>query len=317
MEDNRRRWPFWVGIVLGAIVLFAAGGVAGVFLDRALIPAPMVSSVQYENNAARVPRGVVVVEVEADSPAASAGIAVDDEIQAIDGQGVDSSQALVNAIASHKPGDQVTLSILRNAGNQSLEIGVTLGQDPQDSSRAYLGVRIADRVPPQPGAILPFGQGRFSFRGPNSATPPQNRNRQGGNQGFLSACPNGSGPMANARGYCGLLVSAVADGSPAQSAGIRVGDLILDLNGQSIESISGFVDDIGGMKPGASVRLTLYRAGQTQPFDLTITLESNPDSSGKAYLGVTVPGFRSSSQRTPGYPFNGGPFPQPFPRSSS
>jgi S1-C subfamily serine protease len=317
MEDKSRRWPFWVGIVVGAIVLFAAGGVAGVFLDRAMIGAPMASSVRLESNAARLPRGVIVVEVEADSPASNAGIAVNDEIQAIDGQAVDSSQSLVNAITSHKPGDQVTLSILRNAGDQSLEVEVTLGQDPQDSTRAYLGVEIADRTVPQPGAMLPFAGRRSPFREPNFSAPPQNRNRQGEGGGLLSACPNGSGQTPNAQGYCGLLVSSVADGSPAQRAGIRVGDLILDLDGQPIDSVTGFVDDIGGMKPGDAVRLTLYRTGQDQPSDVTITLGSNPDGSGKAYLGVTVPGFRNSGPSLPTYPFNGRRSPTPFPQTSS
>lgn len=87
-----------------------------------------------------VRQGVLVVSVAADSPAAEAGIKVGDVITKVDGQVIGSPRALSNAIAAHKPGDQVTLKVYRPADEETLDIQVTLGARPDDASKAYLGV---------------------------------------------------------------------------------------------------------------------------------------------------------------------------------
>jgi S1-C subfamily serine protease len=51
-----------------------------------------------------------------------------DVITAIDGQNVKSSDDLATAIAAHKPGDQVTVTVLRGGSKQSVK--VTLGTRP-------------------------------------------------------------------------------------------------------------------------------------------------------------------------------------------
>ena len=73
--------------------------------------------------------GAVVVAVEPGGPAARAGIAAGDVIEKIDGAPVGDATALATALAAHKPGDKVTLTILRQDGT-SVPITVTLGQLP-------------------------------------------------------------------------------------------------------------------------------------------------------------------------------------------
>ncbi|MDO9087627.1 MAG: trypsin-like peptidase domain-containing protein [Anaerolineaceae bacterium] len=88
-------------------------------------------------------QGVLVVEVQAGSPADEAGIRGSDRVFELDGQeimiggdvitaidniGVDGIQALRMELSKYNPGDVVTLSILRN-GN-ALQIEVTLGERP-------------------------------------------------------------------------------------------------------------------------------------------------------------------------------------------
>jgi S1-C subfamily serine protease len=68
-------------------------------------------------------QGVVVVEVTQDSPAAAAGLQPGDAITAIDGEAVDSAQALVDAIEERKPGEQVKLSVFRFFGGPGSEGG--------------------------------------------------------------------------------------------------------------------------------------------------------------------------------------------------
>ncbi len=73
-------------------------------------------------------QGVVVQQVEAGSPAAKAGIQQNDIILAVNGSPIDQDHPLVTVLFSHKPGETVTLNVLR--GSQQMQIKLTLGVHP-------------------------------------------------------------------------------------------------------------------------------------------------------------------------------------------
>ena len=73
-------------------------------------------------------RGDVIGNVVSGSPAAQAGLAQYDVVTAIDNTPLQSDSALAQIINSHKPGDTVTLTVLR--GNRTLNVRVTLGTMP-------------------------------------------------------------------------------------------------------------------------------------------------------------------------------------------
>ncbi len=73
--------------------------------------------------------GVYVGTVTAGGPAAKAGLKVGDVITAIDGKPTPGSDQLGTIIASHKPGQTVTLKVTHQNGTSD-EIKVTLGQYP-------------------------------------------------------------------------------------------------------------------------------------------------------------------------------------------
>jgi serine protease Do len=73
-------------------------------------------------------RGVLVAGVERGSPAARAGLRPGDVVTAIDGERVETSQALLRGIAGQPPGQTVRLSILR--GGRPAEIPVQIGRRP-------------------------------------------------------------------------------------------------------------------------------------------------------------------------------------------
>jgi serine protease Do len=74
----------------------------------------------------------------------------------------------------------------------------------------------------------------------------------------------------------GALVSEILQGSPADKAGLQSGDVILELEGASIESLGSFRSSITLMKPGQQVTMKVRRNGQ----DITLkaTISENPEN---------------------------------------
>jgi serine protease Do len=74
----------------------------------------------------------------------------------------------------------------------------------------------------------------------------------------------------------GALVSEVVKDSPADKAGIKQGDIILECNGSAIKSIGSFRNEIALMKPGSQLQLKINRKGNI--LVLSVSLESSADN---------------------------------------
>jgi serine protease Do len=68
----------------------------------------------------------------------------------------------------------------------------------------------------------------------------------------------------------GALVASVEEGDPADKAGIQAGDVILEVNGQAVESARDLTRIIGQMSPGEKARLVLWREGEQREVTLEV-----------------------------------------------
>ena len=68
----------------------------------------------------------------------------------------------------------------------------------------------------------------------------------------------------------GVTVSSVVAGSPADQAGLKVGDTITTVDGKKVSKGSELVADIASRKPGVKVNLTFLRNGKSQETSVTI-----------------------------------------------
>jgi S1-C subfamily serine protease len=111
---------------------------AGAFQGRQFLPGrdrPVVPAEQYEP-------AIIIRNVEEGSPAESAGLSRGDVITAINGEPVERAGDLVDAAAERQPGETVTLTVTQAGEDESREVTVTLGENPDSAGVAYIGIAI-------------------------------------------------------------------------------------------------------------------------------------------------------------------------------
>lgn len=69
----------------------------------------------------------------------------------------------------------------------------------------------------------------------------------------------------------GVLVSDVSNGSAAEKAGLKRGDIITAINGEKIEDSNVLRNKVAGTLPGTEIKLTVLREGESE--ELTATLD--------------------------------------------
>jgi serine protease Do len=97
----------------------------------------------------------------------------------------------------------------------------------------------------------------------------------------------------------GALVAEPQANGPAAKAGIESGDVITQVNGESVKDARELARTIGGLAPGAAVKLNVLHKGQDKVVNLTLgtlpnTVEAKADTdkddnNGSATRGTDVP----------------------------
>jgi S1-C subfamily serine protease len=104
----------------------------------------------------------------------------------------------------------------------------------------------------------------------------------------------------------GALIVEVTKGSPAEQAGLQVGDVIVAVNGQELDTEHDLAGQIAALKPGDEVTLQVWqfagrRAGPDESFarrssEVRVQLGEHPERESDAYLGVSFAPFPGGSQ---------------------
>jgi len=166
---------------------------------------PVTSEIAQSMGLSRV-QGVLVSSVSAGGPADKAGLKVGDIILQFNGQNVNDSNTLRNLVAGTAPGNEVTLTILRNGQQQQMRL--RLGE---------LGA-----------------QGQTAAGGDTGGTSGSSGQRLG--VAVVPLTPAIASQLGLKPGTQGLAVQSVDPNGPAAEAGIQPGDVIQQVNRQPVRT---------------------------------------------------------------------------------
>ena len=170
--------------------------------------------------------GALVASVLRDSPAMHAGLKPGDIIKAYDGRPMVRSDALPRVVAATPIGRDVPITVLRAGQRVVLAARIQQLADAQTRVTAGTPERTSLGLAVQsltPRAIRELGV-----------------------------------PDAH-----GVLVRGVEDASRASNAGIRPGDVIVEIDRQPIESAADFERSVSEHRPGPPILMLVYRNGQS------------------------------------------------------
>lgn len=202
-------------------------------------------------------RGAAIQAVRGDSPAAAAGLRVDDVIVVFDGETVRSARHLVRLVSETPPGRAVHVTVLRDGAR--LDVPVVLGDRDAVDGRGWAGFdgRFSVDVPEieLPHMRLPeFG---FDFRA--------REGRLG-----LSVLEVGD-QLADYFGVDrGVLVTAVREDSPAADAGVKAGDVIVTIDGSPVDGVGDLWRHATRADDGAIIELSIVRDRQRMSRSVTV-----------------------------------------------
>lgn len=219
-------------------------------------------------------RGVSVDKVVEGSPAEKAGIRAGDVILRFNGEDVTSARKLTRLVGEVAPDHQVNLTIFRNGSER--EITLTMGKRPMP---VFGNGAFAIGTPGAPG--------NFEFRFPDFPNlPGELPNVQGiplpkGDGGDVLVF-RGMGSRQIGVGVVGLtrqlseyfnvkggvLVNNVRPDSPAFKAGLKAGDIIVEVDRKEISNDIELIRAISEKKDG-DVEVTYVRGGNRQTVKIT------------------------------------------------
>src|SRR5579863_6189915 len=104
----------------------------------------------------------------------------------------------------------------------------------------------------------------------NQLIAPEHRVARGSIGIMFNAQENPAISRVYGAGAGGVTVSDVTAGSPAERAGIKVGDTIVSVDGKPVKNGDDLVSDIASRKPGTKVTIGFVRNGKKQ--DATVTV---------------------------------------------
>jgi serine protease Do len=221
-------------------------------------------------NDAEKEKGALVVEVNKGTPSENAGVKKDDIIIKIDGKPVTGYQGVVKYVMDKKPGEPITIIVSRKG--EEKEIKVKLTKRP----KAQKNKEILKIINPE----LSLLNNEELLKG----MPELEKNLQAlSEKSFQSALTETKGAFLGvylldiSEGLTeyfgvktGVLIAGIVDGSSAKEAGLKSGDVIIELDGKEVEDAAALRKILAKKEPGDKLTVKFVRAKETKILELKL-----------------------------------------------
>ena len=186
--------------------------------------------------------GATVLEVTTGSPAEKAGIKKGDVIIRVNETKIESPESLFETIHSLKPGDKVKVAFTRDGKEQT----VTATLDKADYKTKDFNYNYDFRMPPMPD-MDGMNMGPWGPHQPKLGIKAQ-----------------------DAEDGKGVNILEVEDSSAAAKAGLRKGDIILQFDGEEVNSTNELIDQLQEARRKSAIKVKILRGGVNQELEIKI-----------------------------------------------
>jgi serine protease Do len=169
--------------------------------------------------------GVLITQVFEGDPAAKGGIKPNDIVVEISGQTVTSARELSSIIANTEIGKKTTIKLLRNGKRKTVQVELAKRDDDKLTAKGP-GEESNDDIGIQLMDLSDENAGRFGFEADEK----------------------------------GVLVIGIKPGGKAESAGIRRGDLVKEVNHEQVLSVREYTKQVNKIDEGDDVQFLIRRA---------------------------------------------------------
>jgi len=171
-------------------------------------------------------KGVIISDIMKKSPAADAKLKIGDIIIGIDGKDIESINELRKIIADTKPGKSIELKIFRDKENKT--VSLVVGKLP-DTAKPVVN---DDKKDNKLGIAIEEISEKLAFK-------------------------------YNIEDRNGVVIIDIETGSPAEAAGLQIGDVIKQIEGKTVTNVDEFMEIFEKVKTSDSIML-LVKRGNSQ-----------------------------------------------------
>jgi serine protease Do len=189
--------------------------------------------------------GATVLEVTAGSPAEKAGIRKADIITKVNDTKIESPESLFETIHNYKPGEKVKIVFIRDGKEQSVMATLDKSEFKSKDFNYNYNYKMSP-MPPMPD-MEGMDMGSWGYRQPKLGIKAQ-----------------------DAEDGKGVNVLEVEDSSAAFKSGLKKGDVILQFNGNEVNSTNELVDQFEEARHKSIINVRIARGGVTKDLEIKI-----------------------------------------------
>jgi serine protease Do len=223
----------------------------------------------------KVQGGVVIEDVRPESPAASAGLRAGDVVVSFDGERIRSVRQFSRLVQETPPGRAVTAGIVRDGKRSDLSVtperadrGDTFRRLERDWDGLIDREALREQLRRMPEQLV-IPEFRMDF-------PGLARARLGMTVADLT--PQLAGYFGAKEG---VLVTAVTEDTPAARGGLKAGDVIISMNGETVRTRAGLLRLVARLQADADVAVVIMRDKKE------VTLTVRTEASGRTTRGLS------------------------------